>query len=217
MQAAGRALDIAVAELLDRILANRLEHPEARLPGVVGVREHERRVEQRVERTGDVGRRVVDDVLDRLERRGRGEDAERGEHPLGRLVQQADAPVDRRAERALPFRQVGRTSCEEREPPADPLRHPFRPENPDPGGGELDREWKAVERPADARDGRDVVVTQLEARQHGLRARHEHTHGVHVTHLVDRRDLGSGNPQGRDAVLVLGREPERRPARHEHP
>src|SRR6185369_3430483 len=59
------------------------------------------------------------------------------------------APVDRRAQRPLPSRDVGRAVAEELEPGGEARRDSLEIEVADAGGGELDREGQAVETATD--------------------------------------------------------------------
>ena len=93
------------AEQLGRILAHRLEHREARLAAGAFRPRDERRVQQVVERGGNVDP-GTDDRLDRVQRRSAAEGRQRGQHRPGLLVEQLHAPVDRGAKRALPLRKI---------------------------------------------------------------------------------------------------------------
>ncbi len=79
----------------------------------------------------------------------------------------------------------------------------LRPEQPQAGGGELERKRQAVQPPADLPD-RVSVIGQAKARAHRLRARREERDGV-----VGRQRL-----QG---IQRLVGDPQRRPARHHDP
>ena len=96
MTTVGRRLLAGLTKLHRRELADRLEHPEARLAlgRLVG---DEARVKKRLERRRHVRARVGDS-LDRVEGRSTGEDGERAEDVCGRFAEQAVAPVDRRAQ-----------------------------------------------------------------------------------------------------------------------
>ena len=156
MAIAGRRLLAGLTKLHRRELADRLEHPEAGLaPGrLVG---DEARVEERLQRRRHVRARIRDG-LDRVEGRSTGEDGERAEDVRGRVVEEAVAPVDRRAQRALPLGEVRCAPRQQREALSEPLRGALGAEHPHPRGRELDREREPVERPADPRDGVRVRV-----------------------------------------------------------
>ena len=91
-----RGLDRGL-ELLDRELANRLEHPEALLAEAARPSPHEALVEERRERV-EIG---VADCLGRLERAAPAEDRESPEEPLLVLVEQVVRPGDRRSQRRV--------------------------------------------------------------------------------------------------------------------
>ena len=155
-----RRLLAGLTKLHGRELADRLEHPEAGLASgrLVG---DEARVEQRLQRRRHVRARVGDS-LDRVEGRATGEDGERAEDVRGRVVEEAVAPVDRRAQRALPLGEVRCAPRQQREALSEPLRGALGAEHPHPRGRELDREREPVERPADPRDCVRVRVGELE-------------------------------------------------------
>ena len=102
-----RTLAARRAEQLGRILAHRLEHREAGLAAVTVRPRDERRVQQVVERRGNVDP-GTHDLLDRVQGRTAAEGRQRGQHRSRLLVEQLHAPVDRGAERALPLREIAR-------------------------------------------------------------------------------------------------------------
>ena len=102
------------------------------------------------------------DGLDVGERAAAGEDRHAPEQPLLRLGEERVAPVDRGAQRLLPLGRVARAGGEHVERVVEPLEQRFRRQEPQPGGGELERERQAVEAPADGRDGGRVLGRQLE-------------------------------------------------------
>ena len=69
-------------------------------------------------------------------------------------VEERVAPVDRGAQRLLPLGNVARAGREHVEGVVEPLEQRLRGQEPQPGGGELERERQAVQAPADRRDGR---------------------------------------------------------------
>ena len=149
--------------------------------------------------------------LDRVERRAAGEDGERAEDVRGRLVEEAVAPVDRRAQRALALGKIRRAPREQRQALAEPLGRALGPEHAHSRRGELDREREPVERAADPGDRVGVRIGQLEVGQLGLRPLDVEPDCVAVR-LGGGLDAELGNGEGRYAVLPLGHDPERRPA-----
>src|SRR5262249_3769021 len=105
-------------ELYRRVLADRLQHPEAGL--AVGVRPPEEKalLEQRIEPIQDgSGRAVVTaDALGRLGPRAADEHGQPPEQPLLLLREQAVAPVDRVAQRPLALVDVARSTGQQRQP-----------------------------------------------------------------------------------------------------
>ena len=172
-------------------------------------------VQERVEAGRDVRARIRD-RLERVERRAAGERREHCEHVRRRRAEQPDAPVDRRAQRALALGQVRRRPREERERFPEPLSRALDTEDPHARRGQLDREREPVERPGDPHDGGRVLRRELELR-------HRFPRPVDVE--PDRR--GGGDrvrgrpprrpaPQRRDPVLALERDVERAAAGREH-
>ena len=132
-------------EEVGRVLPHRLEHPE---PGVseVGRAGHERGVEQLLQRVRRLD--VTRDELERPERRAAAERPEHGEQFAFLLTQELHAPVERRAERPLAFRQVAGAAGEEREPLPEALGRALGTERPHASRCELECEREAVERAA---------------------------------------------------------------------
>ena len=150
-------------ELLGGVLADRLEHREARLAvGVVG-RDGEAAPYQGVERV-EV---AAADGLDRLEPRAAREHGEAGEEVLLLGLEQLVAPVDRGPQRLLACRSVGGAADEEGEPLVEALEDGLRRQQPDAGGCQLDRERQAVESGADRGDDLRRLGVDREARLDG--------------------------------------------------
>ena len=132
---------VRLFELLARVLADRLEHPEAAARPAA----QEALVDERLQLV-EVG---VADGLGRLEREAAGEDGEPAEQALLLLVEQVVAPLDRRPQRALPLgrvaarRRSGAASARSRRSSSSGRQQPR------PRGGELDRERQPVEPAAD--------------------------------------------------------------------
>ena len=77
-------------------------------------------------------------------------------------VEERVAPVDRGAQRLLPLGSVARAGREHVEGVVETLEQRLRRQEPQTGGGELERERQAVQAPADRRDGPGVLGRQLE-------------------------------------------------------
>ena len=153
-------------ELLERVLADRLEHPEARLAvGVFAQPQQQALLDQRVEVFEHVGRAVG--VADRgrgLEPQAADEHAQAPEQRLLPLEQQVVAPGDRVAQRPLALVGVLRAAGQQGQPLVEPAQERLRRERPHARRRQLDRERQAVEPPADRGDRIGVLVGQLEVR-----------------------------------------------------
>ena len=152
------------------------------------------------ERGDAVERLEAADGLGGVEREAAGEDAELGEQPLRRRVEQVVAPVDRAAQRLLAARDVARAGAEEVEPAREAVEDRGGGEDLAAGGGELDRQRQAVEARADLLDQPLVVLAEREPRVDGAGA------------ALEQRDRGLGGERA-ERQLVLGREPQRGAAR----
>ena len=116
------------------------------------------------------------DGLDRIEAEVAGEHPESLEERARVGAQQVDAPLDRRLDRALPLGHVARRGDEQRQHAVEPREHGRGREGADAGGGELDRQRHALERPADAGDVLGVLVGHVEPGVRGPRAIAEQLH-----------------------------------------
>ena len=70
-----------------------------------------------------------------------------------RGLEELVAPVDGRSQGLLALGEVARAAAQEAEPVVEPVAQDLRREQPEAGGGELDRQRQAVEPAADLRDG----------------------------------------------------------------
>src|SRR5687767_13007951 len=109
-----------LAEAHGRELADRLEHPEASF----AVRLLRLQDETLLDKGGELGQVRVTDRLSRLDRPAAGEDRKAGEQRLFALVEQAVAPLDRRAQRLLARRQIARAPGGELETMRQDVEHP---------------------------------------------------------------------------------------------
>src|SRR5438552_8028057 len=121
MTLAERLLAARGGELFRGVLADRLEHREARLRGDALALSQQALVDERADAVEDVTRLVrAARCLDRLEARAADEHAEaREEHPVG-LVEEVVAPADGAAQRLLAGRQVLRAAGQQREAGLEP-------------------------------------------------------------------------------------------------
>ena len=207
-------LAAAGRELAQRVLANRLEHAEPRLPRAVGQVHDETGIEELLEAV----RRIASvNGLDRIERNGPCEDSESAEHIPGVRTEEVVAPVDRGAQGAVPGREVRSVAGKQGEALAQSLRRAFRAEDTDAGRGELDRQREPVERAADPRHRGRVVVCDLEARDDRAHALDVEPDGGGVTDGGGRLRTLLRELERLDPVLVLHRQPQRNAARGEDP
>ena len=127
-----------------------------------------------LEQLDEIGPRPGD-RLDRRQRRSPSEDRETPKEPLLLGIEELVASLDRGAKRALALRHVSAARHEQGEAAVEPFEEQLRLENPDPGGGELDRKRQSVEpladldgsgrsrysRSADTRSGSRLVASTL--------------------------------------------------------
>ena len=203
---------VVAVQLRRGVRTDRLQHRKARLGSPGHRRADKAGVEQRLERRGDVRPRRCD-RLERLEGRATGEHGEHRQHVSRIGIEQPHAPVDGRAERALPLGQVGGRPRQERERLTEPLGRSLDSQDPHARGGELDRERQSVERPGDPGDALGVRLRDLEVRDDlaGALDVEAHRRGGR-----DRRSLRGGrigDVERWNAVLVLDGETERDAAR----
>jgi hypothetical protein len=207
------ALVVGRREQLARVLAHRLEHREARLARGRGA-DDQRRVEQLLEGARDVG--VGHDGLERRERGPAAERAEGGEHGARLFVEELDAPVERRTERALPLRKVSRAARKQRQSLSEPVRRALRAKRSHASGGQLERERQSVERAADAGHGGRVRIRQLELGERRARPLRIEAHRAHPADRLCGLLARLRHGERRYGVHVLRGDPERRAARDEN-
>src|SRR3954464_6838989 len=141
---------------VQRVFPDGLEHGEAPVAGRRALVAYEAVIEERGE-GGQDAPALTGDSLRRLDREAAGEDAESCEEPPLLRGQQPPAPVDRRAERSRALGEVWGAVGKEPQPRAEPAQQRVRTQHLHPGRGELQRERKTIEAPADLRDGRGVL------------------------------------------------------------
>ena len=123
-----------------RVLADDVEQAEGVCLGL-----DDARLDQPVEH---VGRRTGAADLERRRRRELAlEEREPAEQVPRRRVEQVEAPVDRGEHRLLAPRRIARALRENREVGVKQPEQLGAGDRPEPGRGELDREWQAVQAP----------------------------------------------------------------------
>ena len=152
-------------ELLERVLADRLEHPDAiRLADA-----DEALVDERLKRV-EVG---IADRFGSLERAAAGEDPEAGEEALLVRVQKLVRPPDGSPQRLL-TRIYAAAGPEQVEAAGEPLEKPGRGEQPNARGGELECERQLFQPRAELGHG----LVRLEARVGLPGTRQEELHSI---------------------------------------
>ena len=97
----------ALGQPLERVLADRLQHPEAGLAGGHGLRPKQAVVQQRLDTGDDVELEVAGDRLRSVQSEAPDEDTEAREERLLLCAQEVVAPLDRGAQRPVPLGQAG--------------------------------------------------------------------------------------------------------------
>ena len=183
-------LDIGppVAEQLERVFANGLQHPEPCLASGIHAND-EVVVDERRERV-EIG---AADLVGGSERGTRRQRREAAEHALLARRKQVDAPANRLAQRLLARGQVARPAGEQRQPVVQSLAQHARRECAHARGCELDRERQAVDAAADLADVVLVLVRELERWVQRARALFEQRDRVVLRERADREDALTGD------------------------
>ena len=195
-------------QLVQRERADQLEHLE---PRVVGAATDEAGLEQLVQ----FGARTP---ADRRLERGGVEAAEKcagaQEHLLRRRREQVVAPPDRRCKRLLPVGEISQRAPPDRQRLRQLLPDLRRRKHRGSRRRELDRQRKAVERPADPRHGPRDRRTDDESAVRRKRALQEHLYGGAVGDLLLR--LAGRQRKRIDLEHLLAADPQGSPAGNEH-
>ena len=132
------------------------------------------------------------------------------------VVEESEAPLDRRPQGALALGQVARSRAQGVENVFESVEQRGGWKHSGASRGELDREGKPVEAPADLRDRRSVRVVQREVVANRPRPVHEETHRGKRRDLVERRPFGECRHRQRlDRVIPLSAESQQGAARGE--
>ena len=164
-------------QLLQRERAGRFEQAIARLALAFG--DHQRLVDQlreEVEHLPLIDALVARHALREFQPEAAGEDTEAPEHRALFVGQQADAPLQRRAQRLVPAQLHPRHAGQHVEHLVEARLQADDAQQRHAGGGQLDRQRDAVEAPADVDHRLDVVRAEAKARVDRVRARHEQRH-----------------------------------------
>ena len=138
---------------LERVLADRLQHPEARLAARHRLRPEQAVVEQRLDAGEHVELEVAGNRLRGVEREAADEDGQAREERLLRRAQEVVAPGDGGAQRPVPLGPaVAGLGLQQRQPLAQALEDRLRREQLGARGRELDRKREPVETQAELGD-----------------------------------------------------------------
>jgi hypothetical protein len=202
-------------EVLARVLADRLQHPE---PVALAVRLHESLVDERLQLVEDRLAGVGADGLDVRECAPSGEDGHAPEHALFRLRKERVAPVDRRAQRLLPLGNVAKAGRQYLKGVVETVEQRLWRQEPESGGRELESERQAVQAPTDRCDGPGVPGRQLERASGRPRALDEQRDRRIRDERLGRARIGRrGKLERFEPVLPFGGDPQRCPARGHDP
>src|SRR5688572_5202525 len=102
------------------------------------------------------------------------------------MVEQLVAPVNGIAQRLLPYRQVTRSSSKQLQSVLYSLKQSLRRKQPDPGGGELNRQRQAVQPETDLSNRWCILIRYLKVRLYCLGALDKQPHGFILGQLFDR-------------------------------
>ena len=186
-------------QLLEGVLADRLEHPEPGLTALAGRLPEEALVDERSQSVEDVHFERVVEVADGLgivDRATADEHAQSREQRSLLGSQEVEAPVDRPTEGSLSFREVPSAARQRREAPVEAGEDRVGGEELDPGGRQLDRQRQPVEACADPGHGGRVLLDEDKGRAHCLGALDEQGHCVKGRQGGQvRQRPGIGSPQ----------------------
>ena len=201
------------AQPLERVLADRLEHAEARLAV--------RRLLLRSRLFSSSDLEHVETAPSQTASAPRGGSRRRRRRAArtsacSSLAEQVVAPVDRAAQRLLARGQVARAARQQREPLARAVEHRLRRQQPDARRGQLDRERQPVQSRQISRDRRRVVGVSAKSARTASRPLDEQRDRV-VLRSAPRRPAAAqvGQRQRWHRELVLAGEAQRRAARDE--
>jgi hypothetical protein len=166
----------AAGEALGRELAHRCQHAEPR-SGIDCLDLHKAVPDEGVEQVQDLIVGEAGDVHGGVHRPALDEDREHLQHLLLRSIEQPEAPLDGRAQRALTLRQVRRAGAEGVEAVFEPSEQRTRFQQSRPSRRELDGEGETFQAPADLHDVRRVLLGQGEVVADGLGPVDEQAHG----------------------------------------
>ena len=156
---------VALDETLQAIFPDGLQHPEARLTRFRLNLPQQALVDERHERVEHVQAQLTVRVADghcAFDRAATDEDREPPEESLLCRIEKVVAPVDRPAQRALSLRHVTSSAREKAQALLEARQDRLRREDLGPSGGQLDRQWQAVQPRADRSHRRSVLAGEPE-------------------------------------------------------
>jgi hypothetical protein len=188
----------SIAEVLERVIANRLQHRVARFSAGAFALDDQALVDKRSNHV-EVG---VAHGLRSWERPAADEDWQPGEEVAFAGVEEAVAPLDRRTQGLLPARPVAGAAGQEVQALIEPSEEFARRQHLHARRRELEREGETVEASADRPHHALVLRREPEIGPHGVRTVAEERHGLVLRECAKR-------------VLLLGFDVERLAARRQ--
>ena len=208
---------IPVMQLLERVLADGVEHSIARLPCRAGLGDHQRFVDEPGQRRKYVAGGAVRDTLGGRQLEPAGEHRELDEEVLLFGTEQPIAPVDSGAQRLVARQRRAAASCQQPEAVVKSQQDVIEGQDAREAGRKLDRQRDAFQASADLRDSRRRGCVELESRPAEPRSLDEQPHGLALQQHLGARAAGRvGNTQRGRAPDDLAWETERLAAGDEH-
>ena len=186
-------LTVALRQSFGRVLADRLEHPEAWLAGGHVLRPEQAVVEQRFDTRDHVDLEVTGDRSSTVQREAADEDAEAREESLLLRAEEVVTPLDRGAQRPVPPGQAcAGLGPQDLEPYAETPEDLLRREQLDAGGSEFECKGKAVQANAQLGDRVGVQLGELEVGPDVACASDEESNRLDAPQLLDLGASGAG-------------------------
>ncbi len=128
-------------------------------------------------------------------------------------MEQIIAPIEGAAQRLLPGGQIARTAGQQVQAGTQARQHGRRGQQLDTRSRQFDGQRQTIQAMTNLRHRRRVLIGQVKTRAGSPRPLDEQPDRFVVAEVLRRRSLGTIRQlQGRDRVLVLGSQVQRRPA-----
>ena len=191
MAAPQRLAVAALGQPLERVLANRLQHPEAWLAAGHALGAEQVVAQERFHTVDDVELEVPGDGVGSSQREAADEDAEAREEHLLLLGQEVEAPLDRGAQRPVPLGHAcAGLGPQELEPLTQAHEDVARREQLDSCGGQLEGERQPVQVHAELTDSLGVQLRELEVDSRVAGTIDEQPYRVRSPKTVDLEPVG---------------------------